>query len=135
MHAPGPDLTVATELHLPARADAPARARAAARDVLASAVPKVIIDDVVLVVSELVSNGVMHAGLTEAEEIEVRLWTGGRIRVEVRDHGRGIDRAQKPGTPRIGGRGLGLVSVLSSRWGIVEGDGVLAWAEIALPTQ
>ena len=137
MHAAGPDLTRATELRLPARADAPARARAAVREILADAVPKEIVDDVLLVVSELVSNVVMHAGLTAAGEIEFRLWTDGRIRVEVKDRGRGFDRTEKPPGPgpRVGSRGLRLVEVLSSHWGIVEGDGVLAWAEVQLPIQ
>lgn len=104
------------------------------RDALEDRVPAEVLEDTLLVVSELVANAVLHAGLADGVPIEFRVCTDGCIRIDVRDRGRGFLRSD-PGPAagrRFGGRGLGIVATISDRWGIVEDDGVLVWAELAL---
>ncbi|MCK1798780.1 SpoIIE family protein phosphatase [Streptomyces sp. XM4193] len=80
-----------------------------------------VVDDAVVLTSELVTNAVVHAG-TAADVICLREDTG--IRVEVRD--RHPERelplqesSHQPGHPdREGGRGLLLCAALASRWGV-----------------
>ncbi|GAB2620740.1 ATP-binding protein [Streptomyces capparidis] len=69
--------------------------------------------DAVLVVSELVTNALMHADAAE----ELRLvWRAPTLVVEVRDVGRGMPRPRRAGTGEPGGRGLDIVSKLAERW-------------------
>jgi anti-sigma regulatory factor (Ser/Thr protein kinase) len=79
-----------------------------------------------LLVSELVSNSVRHAGLTAAERIRLRCRALQECaRVEVCDGGR------TGGTPRMrerdgdalepGGLGLHLVDAMADRWGVAHG--------------
>lgn len=85
-----------------------------------------LVDDAVLLVSELVTNAVIHAGTTV--ELLCRLESsapGGReeggLVLEVSDHhpARVVrDRAELAREGRDGGRGLQLVSALSEEWGI-----------------
>ena len=121
-----------TELRLSPDESAPSLARAAIRSGLGDAVSPDDLLDVLVVASELVSNSVLHGHSAPDEAIEVRVWAGPCIRVEVRDDGRGIDdAAMAVDTPsRPGGRGLGIVAAISERWGIEPGRGLLVWAEI-----
>ncbi|MET9898282.1 SpoIIE family protein phosphatase [Streptomyces sp. NPDC006446] len=95
-------------------------------------------DDAAVVVSELVTNAVVHAG-TDVELL-CRLenpadGSSGPLVVEVSDHhpSRAIrdDSAERSyGTPEYG-RGLGLVSALSEAWGITYRPGVkTVWARL-----
>ena len=79
-----------------------------------------------MVVSELVSNSVRHAGLSGEDSIE--LWARvcrDSIRVTVRDNGKGIDPAvaardlQQPTS--AAGRGLYMVQRLTRRM-LIDGD-------------
>ncbi|MFJ3648142.1 ATP-binding protein [Streptomyces murinus] len=84
-------------------------------------VPEGVRDDVVLVVSELITNALVHAGGTR---IGCRLHrTAERIRVEVADEITGDAGSVLPVTCRPGpedphGRGLLLVEALSLGWGV-----------------
>jgi len=83
-------------------------------------------DDVVLVVSELVSNSVRH-GSTEAIEVSVTA-RDGWIRIEVTDDGPGF----AVDTPRGDGLGLSIVERLADRWGMKDGSQQFTvWAELA----
>ncbi|WP_405877608.1 SpoIIE family protein phosphatase [Streptomyces sp. NBC_00005] len=91
-------------------------------------------DDAVLVVSELVTNAVVHAG-TEVE-VECRLEEGDRALVlEVSDHHpsrapRDPDAEVPYETPEYG-RGLRLVSTLAESWGVTFRRGVkTVWARL-----
>jgi nitrate/nitrite-specific signal transduction histidine kinase len=82
-------------------------------------------DDVLLLVSELVSNSVRHS---QSEGIDVRVQSfDGSIRVEISDDGPGFT----DDTPRGGGMGLMIVEKLSDRWGFVSGDKFTVWAELS----
>ncbi|MET8095304.1 SpoIIE family protein phosphatase [Streptomyces sp. NPDC005236] len=145
-HRAGRDVVSRTSL--PGTPLAPAAARRFLRDALVSwaemALPGAeIIDDrltgdAVVVVSELVTNAVVHAG-TDVELL-CRLESPadgppGTLVVEVSDHhpSRAIreDSAEPPyGTPEYG-RGLRLVSALSEAWGITYRPGVkTVWSRL-----
>ena len=90
-----------------------------------------------LLVSELVSNSVRHAGLHGGEAIRlVARCDDDRARVEVCDGGRS---GRVPGTrePRFaerepGGLGLMLVDEMADSWGVsCDGDGTCVWFELA----
>jgi anti-sigma regulatory factor (Ser/Thr protein kinase) len=85
------------------------------------------IDDCLLVVSELVTNAVVHAGTTA--RVVVR-WDGHRVLVEVFDQSTQLPRVAGE-MPRIGGRGLFIVQQLSSDWGVdASTDGKRVWATL-----
>ncbi|MFF2505516.1 ATP-binding protein [Streptomyces sp. NPDC058067] len=90
-------------------------------------------DAAALVVSELVTNAIVH---TASRRIVCELHDGhDRVRIAVRDEG------WSPGAPHPGrrvapeeehGRGLLLVAAVSTAWGAQEtGPGLLVWAELA----
>ena len=97
-----------------------ATARAFVRDTLQGWGYTDVVDDAVVLTSELVTNAVVHAG-TAADVLCLRTEDG--VRVEVSDHypereiplqGSGIDA----GPERESGRGLLLCAALASRWGV-----------------
>jgi anti-sigma regulatory factor (Ser/Thr protein kinase) len=89
------------------------------------------LEDLRLLVSELVTNSVRHAGLTEAQTIELRVKLSSEIvRVEVNDQGDGFQPTPRAHSEDGSGWGLYLVSRLSDRWG-VSSDGVTrVWFEL-----
>jgi anti-sigma regulatory factor (Ser/Thr protein kinase) len=83
---------------------------------------------VVLLVSELVGNTVLHAGT----EIDVVVeFDGRRIRVEVSDASPVLPRRKRYSATSATGRGLALVERLSERWGAERsGPGKIVWFEL-----
>jgi anti-sigma regulatory factor (Ser/Thr protein kinase) len=122
------------EMRLDATPDAAGRVRAAVTAALNRSLPREVVENVLMVATELVSNSVMHAGLPPGDQIAFRLRAERRIRVEVEDSGRGFGggepQAVDPGRDP-GGRGLPIVELLSEEWGVREDDGVVVWAELA----
>lgn len=103
-----------------------------ARDVVARALERWGVpqarDTVVLLVSELVTNAVLHA---QAAPEMYLYWNGQSVRVEVSD----ADQRQPIRQPRPGletaGRGLGLVEDLSTSWGTYLDQGrKVVWFEL-----
>ncbi|MDF3292299.1 SpoIIE family protein phosphatase [Streptomyces sp. RB6PN23] len=97
-----------------------ATARAFVRDTLQGWGFSDVVDDAVVLTSELVTNAVVHAG-TAADVLCLRYPAS--VRIEVADHypEREVplhegDRVSHP--DREGGRGLILCSALASRWGV-----------------
>jgi anti-sigma regulatory factor (Ser/Thr protein kinase) len=119
-------------LELEGNADAPAAARRAL-DEFRSDVPERRMRDVRLLVSELVTNAVRHAGLAADDRIRLLVELRQRVlRVEVHDPGSGFElRAPAPDPARASGWGLYLVAELSDRWGM-DGltPGTRIWFEL-----
>ena len=91
--------------------------------------------DALLLVSELVTNSIVHAGHSGTEAIRVRAANdGSTTRVEVCDRARGETMpAMRPEPPpyATGGRGLLLVDALSDRWGMDTCErGTCVWFEL-----
>jgi serine phosphatase RsbU (regulator of sigma subunit)/anti-sigma regulatory factor (Ser/Thr protein kinase) len=108
--------------------DAVPQARRFAAEALRDVDPSVV-DDVELVVSELVTNALLHG----SAPVVLRLSTiGGRVRVEVEDGGRELPVRMRTDPTAMTGRGLSLVARLSSEWGVepAEGRGKVVWAEV-----
>jgi len=88
-----------------------------------------------LLATELITNAVRHADLTEDATIRVSVeLDGAALRIAVCDPGRqfpGIRFAAGPTEPASpGGLGLVLVERLSSRWGLERGTGTRVWCEL-----
>jgi anti-sigma regulatory factor (Ser/Thr protein kinase) len=90
-------------------------------------------DDVLLCVSELATNALVH-GVPPGRGFLLRLlpYDGGGLRVEVHDSGDGVPAVPQPdaGEPGEGGRGLLLVAELADRWGVGgRSPGKVVWCE------
>jgi len=85
--------------------------------------------DVNLVLSELVTNALTHAGTSC--EFRAR-FSQGRLRLEVRDDGHGTPDLKAAPAESEDGRGLMIVSSLAEAWGVeTEADGgKTVWAEL-----
>jgi anti-sigma regulatory factor (Ser/Thr protein kinase) len=91
--------------------------------------------DALLLVSELVTNSIVHAGHSGHDPIRVRAANhGSTTRVEVCDRARGETLPTlRPAPPPLatGGRGLLLVDALSARWGMDTCErGTCVWFEL-----
>ncbi|MBO3745983.1 ATP-binding protein [Streptosporangiaceae bacterium NEAU-GS5] len=105
-------------------------------DLLAAGVPEPIVDDVVLVLSELLSNALRHAHPLASGQLKAT-WSclEQRVEVAVSDGGAATEpRAGRPTLSSLGGRGLGIVDYLAERWGVRhEPDaGTTVWAIVAI---
>jgi serine/threonine-protein kinase RsbW len=115
-------------------AHAPSEARRELAERLPGVLPPDLVDDLLLLTTELVTNGVRHspAGRGGSVDVSVRLGTD-RVRVEVSDPGSGFDHVPHvPGTLSEGGRGLFLVEALADRWGIADGARTTVWYELGV---
>jgi anti-anti-sigma factor len=115
------------ELELEAGDQAPSQARAAVRESLGPVLAESVLANVVLMTSELVTNGVIHS--SEGETVGLRLTRfADAVRVEVDDAGAGFDPAATPPRadhvpdPDTGGRGLFVVDQCATRWGARRAD-------------
>jgi anti-sigma regulatory factor (Ser/Thr protein kinase) len=110
--------------------DAPRCARTVTRSVLADRLDARRANDLLILVTELVTNAVRHAGLEPHDRIELRLTArNGVVRAEVRDPGPGfVPVEREPGAG--GGFGLMLLRTLSDRWGISAAGPTCVWFEI-----
>ena len=92
------------------------------------------VDDAELLASELVTNAVVHG----EGSVTVRVWPGAHgLRVEVSDHGGATPRLQENRTAESeGGRGLGIVDRIATRWGVAPRTtavGTTVWFEMDGP--
>jgi anti-sigma regulatory factor (Ser/Thr protein kinase) len=87
-------------------------------------------DDACLLVSELVTNSVVHAGQPNGAPLRIRATaTNGVVRVHVEDLGSGPVRS-RAADGSAGGFGLHLVDVLATRWGVTHDRGTQVWFEL-----
>ena len=119
---------------LPVRPEAAGDAR---RSIAALPVGADVREKLALLVSELVTNSVRHAGLSPDDAITLRITNrGGRIRVAIRDGGKGfaLDPRELLGRARDSadeGRGLQIVDDVADAWGADrDADGFTVWCEV-----
>jgi serine/threonine-protein kinase RsbW len=91
-----------------------------------------VIDDMQLLVSELVTNSLCHAGLGADDVVRVTAsLDNGSLRLEVENPGVAGDVAARPPGAGGGGFGLQLVAALADRWGVVRDGRTRVWVEMA----
>jgi|SRR5215211_2066743 len=111
-------------------------AAGAARRALAEGDPTLspsLRDDLSLLVTELVTNAVLHGGAATDRPIRVEFRRrDGRIRVEVVDPGTDFELATPPESgDSSGGWGLFLVDQIAERWGVCPAPaGTCVWFEV-----
>ncbi|MBA2272356.1 MAG: ATP-binding protein [Actinobacteria bacterium] len=118
------------ELRLPSSAQAAGMARHAIYP-LKLAAPDVV-EDILLLVTELVTNSYRHAGVSQSGWIDLHLTTRNElVRVEVHDQGPGFRVAGRTvGADMGGGWGLHLIDHLTDRWGVAHDGHTCVWFEI-----
>jgi serine/threonine-protein kinase RsbW len=118
---------------LGARPEAVAEAR---RAVVGLALDQEVRDELALIVSELVTNAVLHANLAPGDPVRLQItMRSGRARIEVRDGGPGFDGSISSSDDplAVGGQGLLIVAALSDAWGVRRvSDGCIVWCELAV---
>ena len=119
------------DLKLPAGPQAPGEARHAL-DELADRLPEETLDELRLLVSELVTNSVRHAGLGGQQRIGLKVDTSSdAVRIEVTDSGPGFEAGQPlPSLYQDSGWGLYLVEQIADRWGVRQEGGTCVWFEV-----
>jgi anti-sigma regulatory factor (Ser/Thr protein kinase) len=88
-----------------------------------------LVPDAVVIVSELVTNAILHAN----SECELRLSLHPKsLRIAVVDYGPGMPEPQAPSATNTSGRGLQIIDTLSFAWGVdlLTGNQKLVWAEL-----
>ena len=100
---------------------------------MANLLPSEKLEDVRLVVSELVTNSIRHAGLSPDDQIWLTVTVSdGAVRGSVCDPGPGFGVPSEP-YPRpdlSGGWGLPIVETISDRWGVKRNRRACVWFEI-----
>jgi anti-sigma regulatory factor (Ser/Thr protein kinase) len=117
------------DVRLPGTSEAPVTAREAV-SALADDLTPTALDDVRLLVSELVTNSIRHAGSGIGVDLTVRT-NEGTVRVEVKDAGEGFrPSVPEPLPMRESGWGLYILDRVADRWGVDSDGSSLVWFEI-----
>ena len=125
------EIDVVASMRLPARAESARQARRfIAEFCKAATLGEDICETAALLVSELVSNAILHGRTAATVEVHRPLDT---LRVSVRDDNPHLPAVGvRPALDLESGRGLTIVSMLASRWGVErDGDGKSIWFELA----
>jgi anti-sigma regulatory factor (Ser/Thr protein kinase) len=106
-------------------------ARRVARDFFGGRLSDGTCDEVLLLVSELVTNAVVHARTPLTVRMHLH---AGYLRVEVEDAGSGTPGVHHASHAESRGRGLQLVAAISTRWGVLrrraDRPGKVVWFEL-----
>ncbi|MCX4901625.1 ATP-binding protein [Streptomyces sp. NBC_00257] len=90
-------------------------------------VPESLRPDIILVVSELVTNAVVHG----RGQVGLRIgWFDDRVRIEVTDENPAPARLRRATDDDMSGRGMHIVDALAQTWGVSNG-GRTTWCVIA----
>jgi anti-sigma regulatory factor (Ser/Thr protein kinase) len=124
-------MTEQLQIALPPNSEAPSIARSFVVD-RGAGLPADVVTDAELLVSELVSNAVLHG--SPAITLRVDL-DPPCIGVEVEDHGKSVPNTtiEPPAPTMLSGRGLMIVDKLSAAWGVTPTDpppGKSVWFEL-----
>lgn len=132
--APDPGGSVSIEIR--GGVGAPGRARRSVLSQLQGQIAPSTARDVALVVSELVSNSVLHADVNPGRTLTVGLTRlDDRLRINVIDPGSRLEPHVLPPDPeRLGGWGLRVVEEVSDAWGVSRNGiaGTRVWCDILL---
>ncbi len=128
-----PRYVLSLDLRLPMQTASPLIARRHTVAFLQQHALDACTDDAALIVTELVTNAVLHGD----EPIRLGLEVGDVLRIEVFDGDHRTRRVVTAASPGVtGGRGLQIVGTLADRWGVTTAPvGKLVWAEISLHSQ
>lgn len=128
--------TGVTEFQISGGPRAPLSARAKLSDSLGPRLDPPVLDDVRLLVSELVTNCVLHGGADESNRIIVRASVAEEALVtEVCHDGPAFTPPGfAPDLDTPGGLGLFLVERMASAWGIAGNCRTCVWFELCLRT-
>jgi anti-sigma regulatory factor (Ser/Thr protein kinase) len=108
---------------------APSAARLAL-DELNGPIDPALKDDVRLLVSEVVTNSVIHAQPQSPGEVALDVWASEEVvRVAITDCGPGFVAAELPPGGERSGWGLMMVDRLAHRWGVELDNGTEVWFE------
>jgi anti-sigma regulatory factor (Ser/Thr protein kinase) len=116
--------------------DASGAAREIVTELMGDTTPAETLHDALLLTSELVTNAVVHAGVGEADALDLYVASHPEyLHVSVCDPG-GVESSphvQDMDVTVPGGMGLFLVDQISSRWGVDElrSGGTQVWFELA----
>jgi anti-sigma regulatory factor (Ser/Thr protein kinase) len=122
-------------MRLPGGHDAPTRARRWVHSQLEGQIPAATTSDAALLVSELVTNSVVHADVGPRRALTVEVTTlDDRVRIAVTDPGSRLKPRILPPDPETpGGLGLLLVDELCETWGVWQDLGpTCVWCELLL---
>ena len=98
-----------------------------------SALSEQVLSDVMLCVTELVTNSVQHPHVPGDGEVQMWLrMSDEAVRVRVGDRGLGFEPKLRHPRGAKGGYGLHIVELLADRWGVERGDLTWVWFEIDL---
>jgi anti-sigma regulatory factor (Ser/Thr protein kinase) len=128
-------VTARAELVLPMSSESPAAARAFARRSGCPAHALEVLEDALLLISELVTNSVLHGGPPIVLAIEC---DGEALNVRVRDGAADLPVPRVAGADDESGRGLTLVELLTDTWGVEpvsdeHGAGKQVWFQLRRP--
>ncbi len=127
------DRALLGRISVPSSLEAPRLARAAITQWMPASLPRTLLLDAQLLVTELVANSVRHAGAAACTPIVVTAGTSdGAVWFDVGDAGQpgSVSRRPPEGT---GGMGLNIVHTAATRWGTSAGQGTHVWFELVLP--
>lgn len=104
------------------------RARRFVQELVSDWAPSPVVDDCLLLVSELAANAVRHAGSDFTVSLD-RVEDG--VQIAVGDTARRLPQVRPANVGAPGGRGLLLIDCIATRWGhhLTEG-GKLVWAHV-----
>jgi anti-sigma regulatory factor (Ser/Thr protein kinase) len=132
----GPQPSLSMRIH--GGTDAPVQARRSVLPRIASQLTETAAADAALIISELVTNSVLHANVRPHQTLTVECATlPDRLRITVTDPGSRLEPHVRPSDRDAdGGYGLAIVAALSLAWGVArDAEGTTSvWCDLPVDT-